>query len=1417
MRRPILLVAALAALSLAPPAVARPIPVESLPPDLASWVPWVLDGVPDRNCPVVGDQAICTWPTRLALDLVETGGTFLFDVTTDREAVVFLPGGTGAWPQSVTTATGDAAVLDRGGRPFVVLPPGAHRLKGRFAWKTLPESIPVPADVARVDLAVAGKPLPFPRRDDGGLLWVQPRTQGAEEGETLDLEVSRKITDGIPVRVTTRIVLRASGRPREVGLGPVLVPGTVPLAVSADIPVRIDAAGVLRVQVRAGTWNVEVEARTPGDAPESFASPGREAPWPVDETWVFEASDTLRQVTVSGAAGVDPARTGIRDDWRAFPAYLVSAGQALAVRTVRRGEPEPPPSSLALSRDLWLDLDGNGYTLRDQLRGRLTQDWRLDLAAPAVLGHVAVDGQDQLVTTHPRTRVPGVELRRGDVNLVAESRIDGGARVIPAVGWSTDVHDLKVRLHLAPGWSLLSASGVDRLPGTWIERWTLLSFLFVLLVALAVARLTRWWWGLLALAGLVLAQHEPGRPWWVWVSLLAALALLRVVPDGRFRLAVRLWWAGTIVALALVLLPFTVFEIRTGIYPQVGPGAAGVGDLLTRAEDLEPPPPPAAPAAMDKTLANEVAQAEIDAEDMPREEVDGGVEVDEGGVGKRDYSRLRKGVRSSIEQRAQEQAQSGSWSNRATRKQAMQNDPNAVVQTGPGIPTWAWSTARLDWSGPVDQGHTVRLWLLSPSMNLALALLRVALLLVLAGVLVRAGWRAAGPGVRTPRTPNPPVPVAATLVLLLALTLPAMARAEAPQPALLDDLRARLLRPEACQPDCASTSRVDLSVRESTLTVRAEVQAGARVDWPVPGPARNWVPGIVTVDGRPDVAMALLGDGFLHVRLEPGHHVVEAAGPTPPGDALTLEFADSPHRVEAAATGWDVEGLRDDGRAERSIRLIRRSDAPSPEGAAGDEGTPRDGNPAGNLPPWLEVTRTLDIGIPWLVHTEVHRASPAGSPVLVRIPLLAGESVTESDLRVEGREVVVSLGRDGVDIGWESTLQEAPRLDLVAPKGVSWSETWVLRCSPVWECVSDGIPPVRHQQEGRWEPVYRPYPGESLSVAFERPAGAAGQSVTIDTAELHWAPGTRLSSSTLVVAVRNSQGGTQTFELPPGAEVQRVSVDGRDEPIREEGGMLSVSLRPGRQRIEIGWQQPEGIGTLSRVPRVGLGAPAANAQVLVTLPAERWLLLAGGPSWGPAVLFWGLLIVAILAALVLGRLPFSPLKTWQWMLLAAGLTQIPAWASLVVAAWFLAMQWRGTRPQPAQPVLRDAVQLGLAIGTVGALGCLYAAVHAGLLLHPDMQVAGAGSSEGRLVWFADRVGTSLPRPWVLSLPRMVWQGTLLAWSLWLAWSLVKWLPWAWRCWSAGGIWTRIRKAKRSAGIVSPPPPPPPVEGPPDAL
>ena len=191
--------------------------------------------------------------------------------------------------------------------------------------------------------------------------------------------------------------------------------------------------------------------------------------------------------------------------------------------------------------------------------------------------------------------------------------------------------------------------------------------------------------------------------------------------------------------------------------------------------------------------------------------------------------------------------------------------------------------------------------------------------------------------------------------------------------------------------------------------------------------------------------------------------------------------------------------------------------------------------------------------------------------------------------------------------------------------------------------------------------------------------------------------------------------------------------------------------------------------------------------------------MAGGPRWGPAILFWSYLVVIVLAAVGLGRARLTPLKTWQWVLLGMGLTQVPAPLALIIVGWLLALKLREQHAMPGHWLGFNALQVGLAVLTLVALISLFQAVKAGLIGNPEMQIVGNNSSAAILNWTQDRVAETLPRPWVFTLPIWSYRALMLAWSLWLAFALLGWLKWGWHCFSREGLWKkaprRIKRAK----------------------
>src|SRR5690606_33246952 len=104
------------------------------------------------------------------------------------------------------------------------------------------------------------------------------------------------------------------------------------LQVSAPVPVKMGEDGTLVLQVRPGSFAVELRGVL-AKAPTQLAPPKRAAPWPEQEVWVWQVAGpnlpSLGQVSLSGARAVDRARTHAPADWQGGATYAVTADTPL--------------------------------------------------------------------------------------------------------------------------------------------------------------------------------------------------------------------------------------------------------------------------------------------------------------------------------------------------------------------------------------------------------------------------------------------------------------------------------------------------------------------------------------------------------------------------------------------------------------------------------------------------------------------------------------------------------------------------------------------------------------------------------------------------------------------------------------------------------------------------------------------------------------------------------------------------------------------------------------------------------------------------------------------------------------------------------------------------------------------------------
>jgi len=682
-----------------------------VPDDLVDWRPWVLKDKDYRECPFYFDRGaakrgdfVCAWPGRLQLTVTSSDARFTQQWTVyAQEEWVALPGGPEHWPDQVTANGRAIEVVARDNVPSIRVVPGTYDIAGRFEWDERPGVLRLPPASGLVSLTVDGRRVERPEINRNGI-FLGERKRDTRVVNSVKAEVHRLVADDVPTRLVTQLRIDVSGSVREESFGAFLPENFVPLNLQSELPAKLEADGNLRLQVRPGRWSVFVTARGPA-VTNAITRQEAGSNMPAAEIWSYQSNDRLRVSAAEGLPPVDPTQVQVPANWRNYPAFRVDPGATFTIVERSRGVVSAS-NELSLDRTMWLDFDGDGFVVLDAISGVMQRDWRLDMAPPYALLTAQESEENLLITQGEQSGYTGVEVRQTDVDLKALGRVEERGS-LPVTGWDARFGNAKAVLNLPPGSKLLAAPGVDEARGSWVSQWQLLDFFLVLIITIAVWRLLGRGAGVIALLALVLSFHELNAPGWLWLNILVAIALMRVAPAGRLRQIVSGYQVLSALALVIALVPFIASQLRVALYPQLEP-------QYNRYELDHRALPTSVPADAEMEMADGVA-------------------------------RSRPAVRAPAKgELLEEIVVTGSKRSYDFERYA----PNAIVQAGPGIPSWQWNSYSLTWSGPVDSEQSMRLLVLSRWTVSALRVAEVTLLLLFAAALaaeiLNRRWRLPG-------------------------------------------------------------------------------------------------------------------------------------------------------------------------------------------------------------------------------------------------------------------------------------------------------------------------------------------------------------------------------------------------------------------------------------------------------------------------------------------------------------------------------------------------------------------------------------------------------------------------------------------------------------------------------------------------
>jgi len=1309
----------------------------SVPPSLSSWTDWVLKDHQQLNCPFInGEQYgelnshICAWPSELKLDISQRSASFKQSWRVLTTSTVSLPGNNRHWPLQITVNQKSVPVINKNGRPVLILEPGNHTVEGHFTWPQPPQTIGIPDQFAVINMTIDGNVVAFPKLENNEL-WLQQLKPTKEIQDSIEMVVVRRVADGAYIRLDTDIVLNVSGKVREVALGEVLPKGFELIAIDSQMPAFIDGDGVLRAKLKPGKWRLSVLAYAQPTLL-SWQRPPVSDQWPQDEVWVFKGNENLRQGKLSGAQMVDNSQVRMPRSWTALPSYLVTQQTVLNYDIQHRGKPLHLENQLQLNRTMWLSFDYNSYSVVDELFGTMLNDWRLTLNAPYQL-ESANDPDGPVLVTTMGADERGLENRYSNVDIDARSTIAATSE-LAVTGWDNNFERVSILLNLPPGNSLFAVFGADYVSNSWWGYWTIWTSFIVLFISMITTRMISVVAGIVTAAMLLITFQNTDAPIIAMSNLLLAIAIDKHQPFEKMKAVVRGYAITSIVVAVCSILLFSALEIRSVLHPQLENNHISAWSFPT-INDAEP-----APQMLSKS------SSQRNQHDTEMVQVTG---------------------------------------SRVKAKKIERYQADAIMQAGSGVPDWEWNKYRIDWHSPVAKDQTFKLIVLSKNTNRVLKLTGVALIIVWLYLLLRHLLPA-----KLNIGATKAITSAALVLMILPLYSPPTIAGDLPNEYLLKQLESRLTEAPLCAPACATINTFDVVIDKDvlSLTLSVHAQANTAISLPL---SPLWRPKNILINSQQATQLIRKKD-WIYLPIKQGISTITLDGQVADVNTFQLAFKDLPKHVTVRnSTHWEIVGNKDNKLLGNALEFIATSPKRT-ESNSGTEVTTRY-----TYQPLVEVTRRIVLEQTWTVTTTVRRIAPQIGSINTKVAMLDNEQIISGDISRKNNTVDVNIPAGVNSISWQSTLPSSSQLQLLAPSDGLTIEHWRLVMSPSWHVEFSGLPVILDQIDSSEYYVYSfvPHPGETLTVDVTRPNAIKGQVLAIDSVDLNVNQGTRTSTLALRFKYRSTRGGEHIISLPQSYQLKEVKSDGKLINVQIEQGQLAIPILPGEHKVVIQMRHEGEYSWMFNAPEIDLNAPVSNIETVINVNEQRWVLWANGPLVGPAVLYWGELLVFILLALVASRIKFSPLNTLSWLALGFGLS-LNYWGVLVlIVVWFSSLTAASRRPSDINRSLFNFSQLVLFALSIVAIACLIFTVPMSLLSSPSMGIDGNDSYGNHLRWFMDKSSGELPQISVVNISILFYKGIMLAWVIWLSFSVLNWLKWAWARLGEQGFWKSPLKNK----------------------
>lgn len=1323
------------------------------PEPLRPWVSWVQE---KNSSLFLCAEGRCVWPSLIQYQVDETKVSFRIEARLLDDASLEIPMLKSQKPKALSVERNGQQLLSYHFEGETIrLSRGEYTVEGFFVTKACVDALPIPAGYGLYEI----------QQDCGGGAFVRKgkelvRTANTERGlvDAHSLEISRRIDDTSPLKITTRLQLKVSGRSRPLKLESMTLADSRPYSITGSLPHYLSEHGDLSLQLSPGKHWVEIESYLPQPVAALTAAPLQ------FEDWSFVGSQ--RVMELKGGSSISPQASHLPDKWKGGSLVRLQPGEKLELKTIKRGQADTVRDSLHLSREIWPSINNQKLLVRDSFTGRLESDFRLDSGEQTELGRLLEAGKPKLITKNPENNLWGAELAHTNVNLQAISEY-ANASEFPALGWIREVESLSGILHIPPSSLLLTIVGAQVDENAWLDSWNLLEIFMGCVVVFATFHWFGSALGLTVALAFVLNHGEYLAPRILFLYLLALYVWNNVVTGDFWKNLIRILSALSLLALSVQALSFAKLQATQGFFPQMQAGTRYRTFFQELFVAIEASVLVWPSLLLLSAIAIGVVYIVLQPEKLWKRvlRLISGILVfviafgvlasfsfwSRSGESSRPYAASVSNIQSLDRELPSQEGKEPPIAQKMRAKgKKLRPSNDKLLATGPATPTWRWQQARFHLDTPIQPDQKLRIVMLGQSWVRALCFLRALLTLMILWLTVRQ-FKKVFKGLKLPRSV-----VQVTLVCLVLQ--PQVAVADFPPKDMLKELEQRVLEP-LCRKNCSHLESMTFRVfdRSFEATIFAFSKGSSFIT--LPGPFSSLRYEQVLTNAVP--ALVSEKDGFQRVMIEDGRSEIIVKGRLATGGAIPLSFKQVANQFYLQSENWIVEGQGVDPSSGAALRLVRQG------------GKLKDLQKS-DLTPLVTVRRTIRASEALDLVTEVSRTGKIDQSEIVFLPSFPGERVISGPVSPQenGFEVKFSAGQSQVEFSSTVRAESDRSWSLEVEQSSDIAQVWFVSCSELYNCQMSGIPSSNIIAIDRPQYTFYPYPGERLTLRAQELEVLSGASLTIDEVNTHVTLESKKVSVTTVIKGRASARGKLIVQAPEEYSITSVVLSGMNQGSSTNQGASEIIVPPGSHTATVSYERVGAIPLRFQAPELKLGIPPENTKVKIALKEDRWILWLFGPSWGPGVVYWAKLFTLVLAVIFVLQTAALPMSLPVGLMLTVGLSFLPTWLLWVPYAWLGVLALESSCNQLIQSFDKRLRKIVLLVLLAASAFCFYSLVSSFLLYEPRMLVAGNSSTRASMLWYIDQ---GWQAPGVISLPIVFWRGFALIWSLWLVRSLLRWL------------------------------------------